>query len=179
MNFNRQTIFISGLVVFLIVIVAGAIFSARYFAPAETEKKNTPSGNTPPNTNAITSEYNDPRQIKYTDGGFSVSALAIKSSDAIGCLLTIKNESTKPLKVGISPHKTPTDPGVDYHPIEPGGVGIIDVRYPGFSEIKLHNHANAAQEVKVTCYHESERREATWMRLQKRLSMNDFASAIE
>lgn len=82
----------------------------------------------------------DDRPIQYTTAGFSPQELTIRSSDVIGCVITVTNKSDAPLRVRVGPHDSVRDPGADYGIIASGETGILDVRYPGLTEIIMHNH---------------------------------------
>lgn len=92
----------------------------------------------------------DRRPITYTASGFQPNAVTIRSTDDIGCLITIVNRSAAPLRVGVGPHAATGDPGADYGLLQPGETGVMDVRYPGLGEIVLHNHMNSAHEFPVS-----------------------------
>lgn len=86
----------------------------------------------------------DDRPVLYTAAGFSPAELTIRSSDPIGCVITVTNTSAAPLRVRVGPHDPAGDPGADYGSIAPGQTGILDVRYPGLQEIILHSHDRPA-----------------------------------
>lgn len=91
----------------------------------------------------------DNRPIIYAESGFSPGEITIKASDALGCVITARNKSNKIIKVGANPHAASGDPGANYGELAPGEVGIYDVRYPGLTEITLHNHFNPAEKFKI------------------------------
>lgn len=91
------------------------------------------------------SEIIDSRAVIYTDAGFAPPVTVIKTSDEIGCLITVENRSSRKIRVGVNPHRDAGDPGANYGELAPGTTGIYDVRYPGFSKISLHNHFSPAQ----------------------------------
>ncbi len=82
----------------------------------------------------------DDRPVTYTAAGFTPAELTIRSSDPIGCVITVTNTSAAPLRVRVGPHDPAGDPGADYGSIAPGQTGILDARYPGLQEIVLHSH---------------------------------------
>ena len=94
-------------------------------------------------------QVQDPRPVTYTDAGFQPTELIVQASDAVGCLITVINRTVTPLRVGVNPHAVSGDPGADYGELAPGESGLYDVRYPGLTEVILHNHARPAQELKI------------------------------
>ncbi len=108
-----------------------------------------PNPNASPRTNIIDAEVTDPRQITYSESGFSRATLTIRANDPIGCLITVLNSSTNTIRVGVSPHAATGDPGADYGELAPNESGIYDVRYPGLTDVTLHNHVNPGHEMKV------------------------------
>lgn len=148
---NKKTIwFFGGLAAFAAVLIAGTNIILKS-VPAE---KPTAETSLPPldrtredkpyekgtEYNVTGSKIIDSRAIIYTDSGFAPPITIIKANDAIGCLITVENHSSRRIRVGVNPHREAGDPGADYGELAPGETGIYDVRYPGFSEISLHNH---------------------------------------
>lgn len=87
----------------------------------------------------------DDRPVTYTESGFTPAEFTIRSSDPIGCVITVTNKSVSSLRVRVGPHDPAGDPGADYGSIAPGQTGILDVRYPGLQEIILHSHDQPEQ----------------------------------
>ena len=153
-DFKNIAIFFSGLLVLVIVLVAGTNFLLRR-VPTTTPVKPTlpandtgaPFENSPARINPA--EQSDPRPIIYTPNGFAPQTPTVQVTDAMGCLITLINRSETPLRVGVNPHSAKSDPGANYGTILPGESGILDVRYIGFNAITLHNHSKAEQEFSV------------------------------
>lgn len=108
-----------------------------------------PNPNAGPRTNIVDAEVTDPRQVTYGTGGFSPVEVTIQASDPVGCLITVINRSASTIRVGVNPHAASGDPGADYGELLPNERGIYDIRYPGLTEVILHNHARPAHEFKV------------------------------
>jgi hypothetical protein len=89
----------------------------------------------------IESITGNPNPIRYTGEGFQPRQKTIQASDPLGCLVTLINGTAEPLRVGVGPHADRGDPGADYGVIPPQESKFLDVRYPGLTEIELHNHA--------------------------------------
>lgn len=86
----------------------------------------------------------DDRPVTYTAAGFSPAEVTIRASDAAGCVITVTNKSDAPLRVRVGPHDPAGDPGADYGVLAPNEIGILDVRYPGLTQITLHDHDRPA-----------------------------------
>lgn len=109
-----------------------------------------PSPNTPnDNTRIFKTAPKDPRAVIYTTSGFSRSEVTMHITDTIGCLVTIENKTTSPLRVGVGPHNASGDPGANYGEILPGELGILDPRYPGLDDVSLHDHDRPSNEFRV------------------------------
>ncbi len=146
--------FFGGLLAFAVILIAGTnviLKSVPTEQPAtntslppldRTHENQPPKGGT--QYNITDANVTDPRAIIYTNAGFALSTTTIKASDPVGCVITVENHSNRTIRVGVNPHRDAGDPGADYGELAPGAVGIYDVRYPGFSEISLHNHFQAA-----------------------------------
>lgn len=158
-NNKKAVWFFGGLLAFAVILIAGTNITLKS-VPAEepaTETSLPPLDRTRENKpyekgteyNIIGSEITDPRAVIYTDAGFAPPGTVIKANDAIGCLITVENHSSRRIRVGVNQHREAGDPGADYGELAPGETGIYDVRYPGFSEISLHNHFQPAQEFAV------------------------------
>lgn len=91
----------------------------------------------------------DSRPVRYSETGFEPTTLTVKSSDALGCLITIINASKTSLQVGVSPHRESGDPGSHYKAIKPGESIILDPRYPGLNNIHLHSHDRPEHKFRV------------------------------
>lgn len=157
---KKWVYYFAALFLFVVLIFAAADFFLKKISPNTTpaagESVKPPPASTPaaPNESAPVYKFTppgtaDPRAVIYTDRGFTPSELNIKSSDAIGCLITVVNRSKKNLEVRVNPHDPSGDSGVDYGRLEPGESGVYDVRYIGFSEMTLHNHLAPQDEFRV------------------------------
>lgn len=158
-NNKKMIWFFGGLAAFAAVLIAGTNMILKS-VPAEEPAAKT---SLPPldrtrkdDSDKKGTEYSitgskivDSRAIIYTDSGFAPPVTVIKADDAIGCLVTVENRSSRRVRVGVNPHRDAGDPGANYGELAPGTTGIYDVRYPGFSEISLHDHFNPAQEFAV------------------------------
>ncbi len=158
---KKLIIFFAGLIGVAIVLVLGVNFllklvpveeesSGRILAPPEAKVRlEGPDGKEAPVYRIIEPDAADTRPITYTAAGFSPSLVTIRASDPIGCLITVINRSSAPIRVGVNPHNPAGDPGANYGETPPGQTGILDVRYPGLTEISLHGHPNVAHEFRV------------------------------
>lgn len=158
-NNKKAAWFFGGLIVFVVILIAGTNITLKSVPTEEPAAKTSlpPLDRTREDDSYKKgTEYNitgskiiDSRAIIYTDSGFAPPVTVIKANDAIGCLVTVENHSSRRVRVGVNPHRDAGDPGANYGELAPGETGIYDVRYPGFSEISLHNHFNPAQEFAV------------------------------
>jgi hypothetical protein len=157
---KKLSILIGGLAVFTAVLVFGVNLWFKRLSPEESK----PAATLPPVEKkseinpwdsgavkiATPDTINDERPIFYGSEGFQPKEVTIKIKDKIvGCLITVKNISSKAIKVGLSPHLESGDRGVSYTELAPNETGIYDVRYNGFTEVKLHNHYKPEHEMRV------------------------------
>lgn len=143
---QKLILFFGGLALFAAALAVAANFALKrvptekaggnILPPLEQEPVPTPGA-----VRFVEPGARDERPITYTDSGFSPSEVTIRVNDAVGCLTSVINRSSKPLRVGISPHSATGDPGADYGELAPGATLLLDVRYPGLSSVALHNHA--------------------------------------
>ena len=87
--------------------------------------------------------------VVYGDSGFSQRTISIAASRGLGCVINVQNKSSQPLNLGMSPHKTPKDPGREYPAIEPGGRLLFDPRFTGFTQLSFHDHEHPESEFLV------------------------------
>ena len=152
-----------GLVAFLVILVFGvneilkhiptkkaSLPSTSIPAAGNNLKIEAPNGTKDTKVQIIDRPPDDPRVITYTEAGFSPNAITIKARDSMGCLISVKNATAKPLHVGVSPHNPAGDPGANYGNIAPNEDGILDVRYTGLTQITLHDHAKPQNQFTVT-----------------------------
>lgn len=152
---RRLVIFFASTAGFVLVLIFGTSMLLK-FIPAEAPRAPTPIptpvGNQEKGTGTksrITNDAGDTRPIIYAENGFTPTAITVYVADSIGCLISVINKTDRPLKVGVSPHDPAGDPGANYGIIQPGGTGIMDPRYPGLTEVGLHDHNMPEHELRV------------------------------
>lgn len=147
-----------------LLFISGVIYSVLYLLPSY-EKKESVGGeiqqiksgeryNQPFSENTATTKISEERKFKeavvrYKNGGF-LSQEVILGQDDYGadCLITVINESPKPLTIRLSPHTERTDWGAQYDAIPPQGELIIDPRFR-IPKIAFHNHEKPSEEFSV------------------------------
>ena len=154
LKIRKLVIFFGGLALFAVALAVTVNFALTRMPaeeprggalpPLEQEPVPTPGAVRFVNPGAA-----DERPISYTDAGFSPREVAIQARDAVGCLISVINRSSRSLRVGVSPHAAGGDPGADYGEIAPGATLLLDVRYPGLVSVALHNHAKPEQDFTV------------------------------
>lgn len=159
---QRHVLFFVGLALFAALLVLGTNAALKLVPPEErarepktlppidaTVRIETPDNSSSVRTNIIESPV-DSRPINYTATGFTPAELTVRSSDPIGCIITVTNLTAQPIRVAVGPHAASGDPGVNYGQLMPGETGIYDILYPGLTEISLHNHLRPELEMKIT-----------------------------
>lgn len=153
---RKLVFFFAGMFLLALVLIAGASFALKFISRSEPAIPPAPPLEIPADRGSATtkiidaSRSIDSRPVRYTDGGFAPTEITITALDAVGCLVTIENKTKNPLKVGVSPHRESGDPGANYRVIAPGESGVLDPRYPGLSQVSLHNHAVPIDGFRVT-----------------------------
>ncbi len=163
---SQQKIFIllGGLALFAIMLVIGvnALLKSvpvgnqpksktnAIAPPGSTIRIEAPNGDPNAKVNILDTSPEDPRLVTYTENGFSPNAVTVKITDSVGCLVTIRNKTTRSVRVGVNPHNPAGDPGANYGEIAPNEDSIIDPRYTGLPGIILHDHAKPANELAVS-----------------------------
>lgn len=150
---KQLILFFGGLALFTALLVFG-MHTVLNFIPASPSAAEPPSGASTPGSSenevrTVNVADSDPRQITYTDLGFSPSTVTVKASDSLGCVITVRNKTNKVIHIGVSPHDPKGDPGANYGDLAPGEIGIYGVSYPGLTEVTLHNHLRPEHEFRV------------------------------
>jgi hypothetical protein len=137
-------------VVFLLgIIILLLVTQRRVLPPAGSESPK------PPNSGSevrVGDTQFDGHSIRYKDGVFSPSEIALDESDStlLGCLLRIINEGGGNLIVRIGPFEQGKEKGFPYAPIPAGESLIIDPRYSGIDRAIFYNTKNPKEEFAVS-----------------------------
>ena len=130
---------------FLLVLAIATTLLLRQFGSEKIESgANIPASNGPTVKVQSDENVNDvvENQVLYTEGGFSPEVISIEASRGLGCAINIQNKSSHNLKLGLSPHQEPRDPGPDYPVIPAGQHFLFDPRFTGYTELRFHDHQN-------------------------------------
>ena len=157
---KKSILFISLCVLF----IGGVIYSVLYLLPSYEKKENKgwrmpeiQSGEkySPPlSENTATTRISEERKFKeavvrYKNGRFLPQEVILGQGDyGADCLITVINESSKPLTLRLSPHTERTDWGAQYDVIPSQGKLIIDPRFR-IPKIAFHNHEKPVEEFSV------------------------------
>lgn len=136
--FSKRTIII--IAAFLLVLAAGTVVGLKIFS---SQREDTPA-----NQNSPFGVGSVDNLVTFTDAGFVPSTISISIERGLGCAVRLVNQTGKPLKIGISPHKE-KDPGPDYPLIAPGDNFLFDPRFSGFTELRFHSHTDPMSELTV------------------------------
>ncbi|MBI4134588.1 MAG: hypothetical protein HY471_00570 [Candidatus Sungbacteria bacterium] len=130
MNFPAKKLFVI-IVIFVVVLAVASFAGFRLITSRLSDKplENTRGLDAFPAEGLIT----------YTEDGFFPAEVSIAIERGLGCAVRVRNQSSRPLKVGLSPHAA-KDPGQDYPMTEPGGTLFFDPRFSGFTELRFHDH---------------------------------------
>ncbi len=157
---KKALLFFGGLAIFAVLLVVGVNFALKFVPvpPPVLPQSLPPLDNNGAKVAPVEERGGvfrvqegtvDHRPIRYTAEGFSPRSITIQSSDDLGCLITVVNQSDVPLRVGVSPHDAPGDPGANYGEIQPGRAGVLDTRYSDLDGISLHSHSRPEHEFAV------------------------------
>ena len=153
-SFKKILTFFGIIAIIVFIFIVGLNYSLKFFEKdnkrndilqqKQTEEKDSTPLLSPNIKNA--EEVGEGPSIIYKNGAFSPSRFELDGSGGLGCFVLLLNQSGSPLKIGVSPHHLPNDPGSDFGVIEPSGKIIFDPRFPGIKELHLHNHDNPHEE---------------------------------
>jgi len=137
--------------IFLLLLAMGTALFLRWYG-ADKKSQEAPMNNAN-NSIQINGESNQVdvsgNTVTYSDSGFDKKELTIKDKVGLGCVVKVVNSSTNPLKIGLSPHKEPADPGPMFDPIPTGKSLLFDPRFSGYTQLSYHNHENPSEEFLV------------------------------
>lgn len=133
-------------VMFITALAIGTHAVLRWYGPIAPTRENQ----APVDTNAI--RIIDDSGVDavtegvmlYTENGFTPAEISIAIDRGLGCVVILRNTSSRRLWLGLSPHNLPKDPGREYPPIAPAERFLFDPRFSGFTELEFHDHEHPA-----------------------------------
>jgi len=135
---KNKAVTIIGIIIVVIVVIAGVIWAQKGGAPATTNTNTDSSQSTQPDTTTTPTDADKvAATISYTNSGFTPQQITVKSGDTV----RIKNDSDNALSFNSDDHPTHTkEAELNVGDVEPGQSKTFVVTKKG--TWGYHNHEN-------------------------------------